>query len=198
MKRYPKVYLRDINGALVGYWKKYFHSLSEVEISQGDIFGIQAQAIVSPANSFGLMGGGIDLIYRDRFGVEVEKLVQKNINIHYYGELPVGQALSVPMVGNLDYPNLIVAPTMRLPMSIDNTLNPYLAFRAVLLRAKDTGIESLVCPGLGTGVGKACPEMVARQMFVAYLNVVLQRSPIKPEHISKQMNWMLRCSQAKV
>jgi len=195
-KRTPKVFLRDTNENVVFFWKKYFKPFPEVEISSGDIFEIKADAIVSPANSFGMMSGGIDLIYRDKFGLDVEKLVQKNIDLHYYGELPVGQALSVPMKGQ-DYNYLIVAPTMRLPMSVDNTLHPYAAFRATLLRAKDKEIESLVCPGLGTGAGIACPEMVARQMFIAYINVVLNISPTNYDHLLKQMGWMLRCSQDK-
>lgn len=192
----PKVYLRDANGELINQWHKYFRSLSEVEISQGNIFDIKAQAIVSPANSFGFMDGGIDLLYRDKFGMDVEKLVQKVIELRYYGELPVGQATSVPMKGQ-EYSHLIVAPTMHLPMNVDNTLNAYQAFRATLLRAKEVGIESLVCPGLGTGTGKACPELVARQMFVAYSHIILQSRPVEFKHILKQMVWMLRCSQAK-
>lgn len=191
----PKVILCDTNEVLVNYWKKYFRCL-DVDIIQGDIFNIEAEAIVSPANSFGMMSGGIDLLYRDKFGLDVEKLVQKNIDMRYYGELPVGQALSVPMRKQA-FKYLIVAPTMRLPMNVDNTLNPYVAFRATLLKAKEIGIESLVCPGLGTGAGKACPEMAARQMFIAYVTVVLQKSPTEFGHLAKQTWWMTRCSQDK-
>ncbi|MGH7974770.1 MAG: macro domain-containing protein [bacterium] len=192
----PKVFLRDLNTDLIIFWKQYFHAFPDVEVSHGDIFEIKADGIVSPANSFGAMGGGIDLLYRDKFGLDVEKLVQQNIKMHYYDELPVGQALSVPMRKQA-YQYLIVAPTMRLPMNIDNTLNPYFSFRAALISAKDKQMESILCPGLGTLTGGACPEMVARQMFVAYLNVVREISPTNIEHTFKQMNWMLRCSRDK-
>jgi len=195
-KRTPKVYLRDVNGHLVSYWQKYFRGLPEVDIAHGTIFGAKADAIVSPANSFGFMDGGIDLIYRNKFGMSVEALVQKNIDLHFYGELPIGQALSIPMRGQ-DYKFLIVAPTMRLPAKVDSTLNAYHAFRAALLVAKDKGFDSIVCPGLATGSGQACLEMVARQMFVAYVSVVLDKYPRKMEHIARQMQWMLRCSQDK-
>lgn len=195
-KRTPKVYLRDTNEVLVTYWKKYFKAFPEVEVSQGNIFDMKATAIVSPANSFGNMTGGIDLLYLDKFGKQVEALVKKNIELHFYDELPVGSALSVPMRGQ-DYEYLICAPTMRVPMIIDSTLNAYLAFRAALLVAKDKDFESIICPGLGTGTGGACPEMVARQMFIAYITVVLERTPKLLEHFSKQMGWMLRCSQDK-
>jgi len=193
-KRTPKIYLRDTNETLVKHWKQYFKPFPEVEVSQGDIFDVKATAIVSPANSFGYMTGGIDLLYRDKFGEKVEALVKKNIDMHFYGELPVGSALSVPMRGQ-NYKHLISAPTMRVPMSVDNTLNPYLSFRAALLVAKDKDFESILCPGMGTGSGTACPEMAARQMFIAYITVVLDITPKFGEHIYKQMGWMLRCSQ---
>lgn len=191
----PKIYLRDSRIELVEAWKQYFHAF-DVDIAQEDILELKADAIVSPANSFGFMDGGIDFHYREKFGMKVEKLVKKNIDLHYYGELPVGQALSVPLLKQ-PFKYLIVAPTMRVPMTIDSTINPYLAFRAALLRAKDLGIESIACPGLGTGTGQACPEMVARQMLIAYVNVVLQRSPETLKDLSKQMYWMSRCSKDK-
>ncbi len=193
-KSTPKVYLCDTNTELVKFWQKYFHAFPEVEIVNGDIFNIKANAIVSPANSFGDMNGGIDLLYKNKFGVDVERLVQKNIELHWYDELPIGVALSVPLK-NTDYKYLIVAPTMRVPMQVDSTLNAYQAFRAALLLAKDQRIESLVCPGLGTGTGKACVEMVARQMFITYIDVVHNIKPKKLHEITKQMIWMLRCSQ---
>ena len=44
--------------------------LRNTQISEGDIFegGPEADAIVSPANSFGFMDGGIDMVYSRHFG----------------------------------------------------------------------------------------------------------------------------------
>lgn len=192
----PKLYLRDTNGEVIKYLKQYFTPFPEVLVTQGNIFDVKADAIVSPANSFGDMSGGIDLLYRDLFGLETERHVKRVINARYYGELPVGQATSVQLKKQT-YKYLIVAPTMRLPMAIDSTLNPYFAFRAALLEAKQIDAQSIVSPGLGTLTGKACPEMVARQMLVAYLNVVRGISPTHLQHVFHQMNWMLRCSKDK-
>src|SRR5689334_14490717 len=122
----PKVYIRDSNEMLVKFFQAYFRGFPEVEVSHGNILDVKAEAIISPGNSFGDMGGGIDLIYREKFGLDVEKLVKRNIDMHYYGELPIGEAVCVPM-RKQDYKYLIVAPTMRLPMGIDNTLNIYFA-----------------------------------------------------------------------
>lgn len=195
-KNLPKLYLRDTNDFVVTFLTKYFKPFPDVEVSKGDILEIKADAIVSPANSFGDMGGGIDLIYRDKFGMDVQKFAKRIINARYYGELPVGDAISVVMKKQ-NYKYLIMAPTMRLPMKIDNTLNPYFAFRAALLEARKLDVKSLVSPGLGTLTGDACPEMAARQMFVAYLNIFMGIELTDLEQIFKQQNWMLRCSQDK-
>ena len=192
----PKIYFRDTNDFVVAYLTKYFKPFPEVEVSKGNILDIKAEAIVSPANSFCDMGGGIDLVYRNKFGMKPEKFAQRIVKARFYDELPIGQAVSVRLTKE-DYKYLIFAPTMRLPMKIDNTLNPYFAFRAALIEARNLDVKSLLCPGLGTLTGDACPEMAARQMFVAYLNIVRDINLKDIEQIFKQQNWMLRCSQDK-
>jgi O-acetyl-ADP-ribose deacetylase (regulator of RNase III) len=51
---------------MVEAWQKYFTGIADVRISHSDIFESSAGAIVSPANSFGYMDGGIDLVYLHR------------------------------------------------------------------------------------------------------------------------------------
>ena len=48
-----KYVLRDINGELVQAWRQHFANCADVTVSEGDIFAEPADAIVSPANSFG-------------------------------------------------------------------------------------------------------------------------------------------------
>lgn len=48
-----RLHLRDRNEALVEAWRREFGGLANVEVSCGDIFDVPADAIVSPANSFG-------------------------------------------------------------------------------------------------------------------------------------------------
>jgi O-acetyl-ADP-ribose deacetylase (regulator of RNase III) len=64
---------------------------------------------------------------------------------------------------------------MRIPELIRFTINPYLAFRAILVAIENfnqahgvTAINSCVCPGLGTGVGGVSAATCARQMRAAY------------------------------
>jgi O-acetyl-ADP-ribose deacetylase (regulator of RNase III) len=167
------VHLRDISTGVVKAWERAFADAPEVLVSRGDIFEQKADAIVSPANSFGYMDGGIDLLYSRFFGWEVETNLRALLLERHYGELPVGQAV-VLATGHEFIPFLVSAPTMRVPMSIEGTVNVYLAFRAALIAvlthnaSAGAPIRSLLVPGLGTGVGEVAPERAARQMRLAY------------------------------
>lgn len=167
------IHLRDINAGVVEAWELAFADLPEVRVSRDDIFEHKADAIVSPANSFGFMDGGIDLLYSKFFGWTLQTDLQAAIAKHHYGELPVGQA-AILATGNDFIPFLVSAPTMRVPSDISTTVNVYLAFRAALIavlahnaRTKPP-IRTLLAPGLGTGIGAVTPAAAARQMRLAY------------------------------
>lgn len=184
-----KIYLRDKNKDIVEAWTKTFGGLEDFEISAGDIFigAPKADAIVSPANSFGFMDGGIDAIYSFKFGWDLQNRLQAYLKKEHYGELPVGQAVIIP-TNNPDYPWLISAPTMRIPTVVKYTANAFLAFRATLLAIKEFNknnaeqINSILCPGLGTAVGQMTPWSCAKQMFEAYEAIWLEM-PYEPKSI---------------
>jgi O-acetyl-ADP-ribose deacetylase (regulator of RNase III) len=188
-----KFYLRDRNPALAEQWNKFFGDNPDFEISTGDIFaGPVADAIVSPANSFGFMDGGIDAVYIQKFHPQLEFRLRDWIRKYYYGELLVGQAVIIPTgTGTDEFRYLISAPTMRVPGVVKNTVNAYLAFRAVLIALKkwnvDANIEphinSVLCPGLGTAIGQIPAFACARQMYEAYQAIWLDK-PIDPEDCS--------------
>lgn len=175
-----KLYLRDINPDMVEAWKKQFKDEPDVEVSQGDIFsGTKADAIVSPANSWGYMDGGIDLAYSRHFGWDLSAHLREVLFHEYDGELLVGQAAIIdikPFKPDTNYRWLISAPTMRIPMDVSDTVNAYLAFRATLLAVKKHNtqakyadqITSILCPGLGTAIGNMSPEICAQQMSFAW------------------------------
>ena len=154
-------------------WKVAFAESPEVMISKGDILSFTADAIESPANSFGYMDGGLDLKYSQFFGWDLEKRLRRLLIEKYFGELPVGQA-AIVKTAHQDIPYLISAPTMRVPMNVANTLNAYLAFKAVIQavqgfnQSESEQITSLLCPGLATGEGGMPPERCAMQMYKAY------------------------------
>lgn len=70
---------------------------------------------------------------------------------------------------------MVAAPTMRVPEPVSFTINAYLAFRAILVAVENWNrtagrrdIDTLVCCGLGTGIGKVSPIKCAMQMRAAY------------------------------
>ncbi|GHU84655.1 tail protein [Spirochaetia bacterium] len=176
------LFLRDRNKDIVDEWTRVFAGYKNVDISCGDIFDIKADAIISPANSFGFMDGGIDLAYSKYFGWKLQKALQEKINTEYYGELPVGAATIIE-TGNADIPYLISCPTMRIPENVENTVNAYLAFRAALIEVirfnaeSANKISSILCPGLGTLTGSITPVNCATQMIYAY-DTILNKEPL--------------------
>jgi O-acetyl-ADP-ribose deacetylase (regulator of RNase III) len=169
-----KIYLIDRSSLLVDQWKDQFADCPVVEAIAGDYFQRPADAIVSPANSFGIMDGGLDLAIRDELGFAVEHRIQDVIIAKYHGELPIGCA-EIIETDHARWKYMIAAPTMRIPEPIPYTINAYLAFRAILVAIENfnkerskRAIDSVVCSGLGTGIGGVTPTKCARQMRAAY------------------------------
>lgn len=170
---------------LADAWETFCGDLPFVSVYRGSIFDVECDAVVSPANSFGFMDGGIDLLYSRFFGWEIETRVQNAIKTRYSSELLVGAA-DIVETGHADIPYLIAAPTMRVPMVLTDTVNPFLAARAVLLLvqngifADDANagkpiaevVKTVAFPGLGTGVGKVGSNTCAFQMREAIEAVV--------------------------
>lgn len=169
--------LGDRSEAVASALAAAFHDVPSVEVIQGDLLEVDADAIVSPANSFGDMSGGIDKAIDDSFNGELQPAVAAAIRDMYFGELPVGTAIIIPTAG-MRYSYVIVAPTMRIPGSVERSINAYLAMRAVLCNvvrfneSQSNGIRSVLVPGLGTGVGGLTPADAAEQMRTAYDNIL--------------------------
>jgi O-acetyl-ADP-ribose deacetylase (regulator of RNase III) len=172
-----KIFLRDLSERIADAWRVVFEDYPDIDVSCGNIFDLNADAVVSPANSFGFMDGGIDLAYSRYFGRGMQKRLQEFIRDKYYGELPVGNAVILE-TKNKEIKYLVSAPTMRVPQDISGTLNAYLAFRAVLIEVKefnkrnDNEIKSVLCPGLGTLTGGMPPMACAVQMKKAYDSIL--------------------------
>ena len=169
-----KLYLIDSKSELCEKWEQVFSSYPEVKILKGDYFQQSADAIVSPANSFGIMDGGLDLAIRNELGFKVETDIQKVILSKYHGEIPIGNA-EIINTNHDGWSYMVAAPTMRIPENIAFTLNAYIAFRAILIAINSFNehnlskpIKSLVCSGLGTGIGSMEPVKCAAQMRAAY------------------------------
>jgi O-acetyl-ADP-ribose deacetylase (regulator of RNase III) len=171
-----RISLCDLSEEMTDAWLEAFAGVDGVEIVQGDILGLRCDALVSPANSFGDMDGGLDRAIDAFFGRRAQARVKEEIARHFYGELPVGMALVIEM-NDRRFPHLICAPTVRVPGEVARTVNAYLAMRAVLVavlrgRGPTRPLRSVAVPGLCTGVGGMEHRTAARQMRAAYDNIL--------------------------
>lgn len=181
-----KLILSAVNPELFEAFKKHFSKFPDVEVVFAPFEQTEFDCVVSAANSFGLMDGGVDQCITDYFGLQMMRRVQGEIIKQYYGEQPVGTSMIVrgnekPADWLNGEKNKYVAhtPTMRIPMDISNTNNVYSAMKAVLVAVEKhnlgvdagenghTRIDRVVCPGLGTNTGRVPADKAAKDMSMA-------------------------------
>ena len=158
-----------------------FFEIACVQIVLGNILDLDTTALVSPANSFGEMSGGLDKAIDNFYDQRAQKTAMKMIQEKYFGELPVGNAEILSMATEI-FPYLILAPTMRIPGKLPNdSINAYLAMRAALIsieefnRFKPGGISSVAIPSFCTGVGGMQYIESAKQMRTAFEMIVMKK-----------------------
>ncbi len=193
-----KLILSAINEDLFEAFKKHFAKFPQVEVVFKPFEQTEFDCVVSAANSFGLMDGGVDQCITDYFGIQMMKRVQEQVIAEYYGEQPVGTSMIVR--GNEKKEdgksNKYVAhtPTMRIPMDINKTSYVYSAMKAMLIAIENhnnnmndiyyapenTTINTVVCPGLGTNAGRVPAEEAAKMMSLALYHFL---------NPPKEINW---------
>jgi O-acetyl-ADP-ribose deacetylase (regulator of RNase III) len=179
-----QIVLATLDDGLVRAWESTCGSMENVNIHHGSIFDVKCDAIVSPGNSFGFMDDGLELEISEYFGGQVIERLQKLIQARHHGELLVGMAEIVD-TDHAEIPYLIAAPIMRVPTVLRETVNVYLATRAILTLVKFGSvpdgtpvkhiIETIAIPGMGTGMGKVPPHICANQMKVALEDILLSQ-----------------------
>lgn len=183
-----QIILCAVEAGLAAAWTTFCGDLAFVTVHHGSILDVACDAVVSPANSFGFMDGGIDAVYRDHFGIDLQRRVRQHIVQHHAGELLVGVADIVP-THNPHIPYLVVAPTMRVPMVLHDSVHAYLAARAIFLLLRDgqfvagpqqgeriaDRVTTVALPGLGTGVGQIGFNTCARQVRQAIDAIILRQ-----------------------
>lgn len=190
-----KLKLVDLNPQLCEEFKIAFSKYPEVEIINSRFENVEWDCIVSAANSFGLMDGGIDGAITDYFGEQLMKRVQNKIIKEYGGEQPVGTSFIIEGTEGFYGKCCAHTPTMRIPMDVSNTDNVYKAMKAMLLvvdnynkglakhieyhEARNDGsvllakpINIVACSGLGTLAGRVPYKKAALQMAKAYRHVL--------------------------
>ncbi|EAX8243735.1 phage tail protein [Salmonella enterica] len=182
--------------AMAAAFEHSFQNTENVEIIPGLFETIpEFDCMVSAANSFGLMDGGVDAAITAYFGPQLQERVQQHIIREYLGEQPVGTAFVIE-TGNSQHPWLVHAPTIRVPLIIDGTDAVYNATRAALLAIfqhnKSAGegrkIKSVVFPAMGAGCGQVSPDSVARQMKLAWDGFINCASEINWQYASARQD----------
>jgi O-acetyl-ADP-ribose deacetylase (regulator of RNase III) len=178
--------LIDPNALICEAWQMEFGKYSNITIINGYFEQLaEYDCLVSAANSFGLMDGGIDLAITNFFGDQLQQRVQKHILSEFYGEQPVGTSFIIE-TKHSQFPFLAHTPTMRVPMPIWGTDNIYVAMAAMLKavanfnKMSEIKIKKVACPALGMGIGKVSPKQGAKQMALAYHNF---------KNVPKSLNW---------
>lgn len=127
----------------------------QVHVAQADITNLPVDAIVNPANSRGIMGGGVAGAIRRHGGDQIQAEAMKRAPI------AVGAAL-VTAAGNLPAKHVIHAPTMEEPGLKIGVENVRRAARAALIAACANKFQVIGIPGMGTDVGGVSIDEAAR------------------------------------
>lgn len=136
----------------------------------------QFDTIVSPANSYGELKGGVDYYFYKLLGGDaLQNRIYEQIGKEYYGEIPVGSSLIVdilPEINESKNPaHLIMCPTMVVPMNVNGTRNAYLFMKALLKTLKDNysvkKFKNILVPLPCIGVGEMDSVLMAKQLKTA-------------------------------
>jgi O-acetyl-ADP-ribose deacetylase len=129
----------------------------QIHLAKSDLTEMPVDAVVNPANSLGIMGGGVAGALSRRGGPTIQKEAMS------LAPIAVGAAV-VTNAGQLWAKAVIHAPTMEEPGAKVGVENVRRATRAALLAAAHHGFEVIAIPGMGTGLGGVDPADAARAM----------------------------------
>ncbi len=127
----------------------------QVHVAQAEIWTLPVDAVVNPANSLGIMGGGIGGAIRRQGGDVIQQAAMQAAPI------AVGAAL-VTTAGQLPAKNVIHVPTMEEPGMKIGAENVRRAARAALIAADRNNFKIIAMPGIGTDLGDVPVEEAAR------------------------------------
>jgi O-acetyl-ADP-ribose deacetylase (regulator of RNase III) len=135
--------------------------VAKVELLEGDITGVETDAIVNAANNALWMGSGVAGAIKRVGGKEIEDEAVER------GPIPVGEAL-VTGAGALKTRYVIHAAVMGTDLATDAG-KIRSATKNSLLRAEELGLRSIAFPALGTGVG-GFPHREAAEIMLEVVN----------------------------
>ena len=179
MKSIKKLLFIDTNPGVVQAWVRHLADIDNVDIRCDSIVNADCDAVVSPANSYGIMDGGVDLVLRDWLGGYVETELKYRIRELPDKKLPVGEVLIIERDFS-SCPILISAPTMEIPSDVSKTQNAFKAMLAVLRATNNrSDIKSIAITGLCTLTGMMDYDKSAIQIRQAIFANYLQQKNVR-------------------
>jgi O-acetyl-ADP-ribose deacetylase (regulator of RNase III) len=183
-----ETFMNEVNN----YKFEYSELFKKCMFIEGDILDIiedyNHYILVSPANSFGSMKGGIDKIINKYIFKNIEEKVMKKIEDEYKNNkfpykyyfdgmnikdrpyMDVGESFIIKANKN-NY--LAVVPTMNYPQIINDTNNAYIAMKSLLntmQQNKDKiNAKYVLIPGFCSGIGEMDAKMMTKQMLDALI-----------------------------
>ena len=140
-----------------------------IVLAVGDITRVACDAIVNPANSLMIMGGGVAGAIRRAAGRSVEEEARKRAPV------PVGKAIvtsSGELAPRIQY--IIHAPTMERPAMRTTENKVKEAVRAALREAARMNLKCIAFPAMGAGVGGLSAEESMKAMLEALDSVLAE------------------------
>ncbi|MCX8195602.1 MAG: macro domain-containing protein [Acidilobaceae archaeon] len=137
----------------------------------GDLLQAEVDAIVNPANSLMIMGGGVAGAIKRVEGEEVEREAMRSAPV------PIGKAVAT-RARRLKAKLIIHAPTVERPGGSSSVEAVRAATLAALEVAREEGVRSLAFPAMGAGVGGLSLELSGETIARALLE-----APWLPEKI---------------
>ena len=127
----------------------------QVHVAKAELWSLPVDAVVNPANSLGIMGGGIGGGLRRQGGDVIQQAAMAAAPI------AVGAAL-VTTAGQLPAKNVIHVPTMEEPGMVIGAENVRRAARAALIAADRNNFKTIAIPGIGVDLGNVPTDEAAR------------------------------------
>jgi O-acetyl-ADP-ribose deacetylase len=127
----------------------------QVHVAKAELWNLPVDAVVNPANSLGIMGGGVGGALRRHGGDVIQQAAMA------VAPIAVGAAI-VTTAGQLPCSRVIHVPTMDEPGMKIGAENVRRAARAALIASDRNQFKVIAIPGMGTDLGDVPMDEAAR------------------------------------
>ena len=127
----------------------------QVHLARAELWSLAVDAVVNPANSLGIMGGGVGGMLRRQGGDSIQQAAMSAAPI------AIGAAV-ITTAGQLPCKHVIHVPTMEEPGMKISAEHVRRAARAALIAAERNTIKTLGMTALGTDLGDVPVEEATR------------------------------------